>query len=556
MRSEIASRRCALRVLPTNFMPDSPTTYRTFRRTDLVGVTLAWIALVACGLPISRLSAADELRFYIREFRVDGAKRLKSLEVEEAVYPFLGPGRSPDDVEQARLALEKAYHNKGYQTVSVGIPTQDPRHGIIRLEVIEGKVGRLRVTGARWFLPSRIKQEVPSVAEGSVPNLAQVTKEMVALNRLADRRVTPELRPGAEPGTVDIELKVEDSLPLHGSLELNNRYSADTTPLRLNGALSYANCFQLGHVAGANFQLAPENTDDSLVFSGYYLARVSEHASVMLQGTKQDSDISTLGGTNVGGRGKIFGLRTLVDLPTTLKFQQTVNFGIDYKDLEEDVIIGPVTLSSPVAYYPLSVGYSASWLGENHFTEFNSSVTLNLRGLGSDEADYANKRYQASGDFIILRGDVSHTHDFSQGMQLFTKIQGQLADQPLINSEQISGGGLGTVRGYLEATALGDNGIFGTAELRSPSLIGTSSTSTKPTDEWRFHVFADAGLVTIYDALPGQDSSYGLSSVGLGTRFQLRSHYHGSLDVAVPLTNQPNAEDHDLRLTFRGWFDF
>lgn len=521
---------------------------------------MVWITLVVSGLSVTGLSAGQELRFYIREYRVEGAKRLSSLEVEEAVYPFLGPGRSPDDVEQARQALETVYHNKGFQTVAVAVPQQDPRGGIIRLEVVEGKVARLRVTGANWYLPSRIKREVPSVAEGTVPNLPQVTKELIAVNRLTDRRITPELRPGIEPGTVDIDLKVEDSLPLHGSLELNNRYSQDTTPLRLNGALSYGNFFQRGHSGGINFQLAPENTDDGLVFSGYYLARVSGGVSLMLQGTKQNSDISTLGGAAVAGSGGIIGIRAMIDLPTSPKFQQTFNFGLDCKDLSEDIVIGSDPLELPIQYYPLSAAYAASWMTERSFTELNSSLCLNLRGLGSDTIDYANKRYGATGSFAILRGDLAHTHDLTGGAQLFGKLQGQFGNQPLINSEQIAGGGLGTVRGYLEATALGDNGIFGSAELRSPSLIGTGEAAAgargNPTDEWRFHAFVDAGWVTIHDALPGQDSSFGLSSVGLGTRFQLRNHYHGSLDAAVPLSAQPNAENHDLRLTFRGWLDF
>lgn len=502
------------------------------------------------------LSAEPEPRFYIREYRVEGVKKLRQLEVEAAVYPFMGPGRTPAEVEMARQALEKAYHDQGYQTVSVLIPSQDPRRGVIRMEVVEAKVARLRVVGANWYLPSRIKTEVPSLAEGTVPDLRQVGKEIVAVNRLSDRRVTPELRPGMEPGTVEIDLKVEDSLPLHGSLELNNRYSQDTTPLRLNAALSYGNCFQAGHTAGVNLQLAPENTDDSLAWSGYYLARVSDSLSLMLQGTKQDSDISTLGGTTVGGRGNILGVRALFDLPSSPGFQQSFNLGIDYKDLEEDVVIGSTTLSSPLEYYPLSAAYAASWLADGRFTEMNTSVTLNLRGLGSDEGAYAVKRYGSSGNFIILRGDVAHTRDFDNGSQLFAKIQGQIADKPLSNSEQIAAGGLSTVRGYLEATALGDNGIFGTLELRSPTLIGKAAAGKNPADEWRFHIFADAGLVRIHDALPGQTGSQGLSSVGLGTRFQLRKHYHGSLDAAFPITELPNAEDHDLRVTFRGWVDF
>ena len=500
--------------------------------------------------------AEDTGRFYVREYRVEGSKRLEKIQVEEAVYPFMGPGRTPEDVEQARVALEKIYHEQGFQTVSVSIPEQDPRRGVIRLQVSEGKVGRLRVKGAQWFLPSRIRSEVPSMAEGQVPNLDQVGKEMIALNRMADRRVTPDLRPGVEPGSVDIDLTVEDTFPLHGSLELNNRYSADTTPLRLNGALSYGNLFQLGHTLGANVQVAPEDTEDALVYSAYYLARTSDTMSLMLTGTKQDSDISTLGGAAVAGKGEIVGLRAMVDLPNAEKFFHNFNFGIDYKNFAEDIVIGKDTISAPIEYYPLSANYAASWIAEKSFTELNTSLNLNLRGMGSDTADYEEKRFNASGNFIYLRGDLAHTRDLKGGAQAFGKIQGQVAGQPLINSEQISGGGLGTVRGYLEATALGDNGIFGTVEYRTPTLIGRGDTSPNPADEWRFHAFADVGMVGIYDPLSGQKKRTGLSSLGLGSRIQVRKHYHGSVDVAVPLLEQPNADDGDIRITFRGWADF
>ncbi|NJM36660.1 MAG: ShlB/FhaC/HecB family hemolysin secretion/activation protein, partial [Akkermansiaceae bacterium] len=252
------------------------------------GCKSAALICLYLGVASPVLSAQEITSFYIREYRVEGAKRLKKLEVEEAVYPFLGPGRTPADVEQARAALEKVYHDKGFQTVSIGVPQQDPRWGVIRLEVLENKVGRLRVNGARFFLPSRIKREAPSMAEGATPDMNQVKKEIIGLNRLTDRRVTPELRAGAEAGTVDIDLNVEDERPLHGSLELNNRNSADTTGLRLNGSISYGNLFQLGHTGGLSFQVAPQDPDDALVFSGYYLARVSDGMSLIFQGSKQD----------------------------------------------------------------------------------------------------------------------------------------------------------------------------------------------------------------------------------------------------------------------------
>ena len=520
-------------------------------RKSIVRTLISWIlpALVSCV-------SAGEMKFYIREYRVEGAKRISKLEVGEAVYPFLGPGRSADDVEQARQALEKVYHDKGFQTVSVLVPQQDPGRGIVRMEVVEGKVGRLRVNGAKWFLPSGIRREVPSLAEGSVPDFKRVEKEIINANRLADRRVTPELKPGIEPGTVDIDLNVEDKLPLHGSLELNNRYSADTTALRLNGALSYGNLFQLGHTLGANFQIAPENTDDALVYSGYYLARATDKLSLMFNATKQDSDISTLGGAAVAGKGEIAGIRAMVDMPTSAKFYQSFNFGIDYRNFDEDVVIGKDVISSPIEYYPISANYSASWMADKSFTELNTALTFHLRGMGSDENDYSNKRYNADGSFIYLRSDAAHTHDIKGGSQVFGKVQGQISSQPLINSEQIAGGGLGTVRGYLEATALGDNGVFGTFELRSPTLIGKGDTSPDPADEWRFLAFADAGVVGIYDSLPGQKKRTGLSSIGLGTRFKVRSHYNGSVDAAIPLIEQTNADNGEVRVTFRGWADF
>ena len=62
------------------------------------------------------------------------------------VYPFLGSERTSEDVEQARAALEKAYHDKGFQTVSIEIPQQKMRRGVVILNVVEAKVGRLRVS--------------------------------------------------------------------------------------------------------------------------------------------------------------------------------------------------------------------------------------------------------------------------------------------------------------------------------------------------------------------------------------------------------------------------
>jgi hemolysin activation/secretion protein len=276
----------------------------------------------------------------------------------------------------------------------------------------------------------------------------------------------------------------------------------------------------------------------------------------MVQGTKQNSDVSTISGAAVGGNGETLGISLMVDLPTTQKFYQTFNFGIDYKNYAEDIVIGPDTISSPIEYYPLSASYSANWMAEKGFTELNTVLTMHLRGMGSDESEFANKRYGASGGFCTLRADASHTHDIFGDYQVFGKIQGQLSGRPLINNEQIAGGGLSSVRGYLEATSLGDSGVFATLEMRSPTLIGKGDTSPNPANEWRFHAFADGGIVGINDALPGQESQSSFASAGLGTRVRVQEHYNGSVDFAFPLIDQLNAQVGDMLITFRGWAEF
>lgn len=495
---------------------------------------------------------------YVREYRVQGATKLPGVEVEEAVYPYLGPGRTTEDVDQARAALEKAFHDKGYQTVSVTIPPQSPKSGVIILQVEEGKVGRLLVRNARWFLPNKIMRKAKSLQPGMVPNFNDVQRDIVALNKSSDLRVTPELQPGLEPGTVDITLNVEDKFPLHGSIELNNRYSENTAPLRLNGSLSYGNLWQLGHTAGFSFQIAPEDLEDAQVFSAYYSLPVFDNTSFMITGTKQDSNVSTLGGAAVAGRGYIIGARATVTLPVLDSgFYHSLSAGMDYKHFDEDVTLGDTVMKTPIDYWPFSLSYAAGWVGKKSFTELNMSANMHFRGMGSETIEFDNKRYNADGSYLYFRGDVTHTHDLPYGFQVLTKVQGQISNHPLINSEQFSAGGQSSVRGYLESAALGDNGIAGTLELRSPSFIGKADEKTRQwKHEWRVYAFLEGGRLTLNDALPEQQERFDLASYGIGTRIKLWNHFNGSLDASLPLESQGSTDADELFLSFRVWADF
>ena len=492
---------------------------------------------------------------FIKEYRVRGNHRLSRMEVEEAVYPYLGPGRSAGDVEQARGALEKLIQSKGFQTVAVQIPAQDPAGGTVYLDIVENTVGRLRVRDARYSLPSRIKAQVPSLAEGTVPNFNEISSQIVELNQAPDRRVTPSLKAGVIPGTVDVDLKVDDTLPLHGSLELNDRYSANTTPLRIDAAASYNNLWQLNHTIGGSVQFSPQDPGQVQVYSGYYVARIPGWSSVsfVVQGVKQQSNVNTLGDIAVAGRGDVEGLRAIISLPGQNDFYHSVTLGFDHKHFDQDVTIAGQLEPTPVTYYPFSLNYTATWAPKGSITTADVGLTFAARELGSNTAEFDINRFKADGNFFYLRGDISHQRDLPKGFQAFGKLQGQVADQPLVNSEQFAGGGLGTVRGYLEAEILGDDGVAATVEFRSPNLLPTRSNAS---NEWRFYLFADGGYYSLLDPLPQQTGNFELGSIGFGTRIHWRDHFNGSLDLAFPLTSESSTDAFDPRATFRIWGEF
>ena len=274
----------------------------------------------------------------------------------------------------------------------------------------------------------------------------------------------------------------------------------------------------------------------------------------------QNSRVSTLGSIDVTGKGEIAGLRAAFKLPNIGDYSHSFTLGIDYKALEQDVTIGAVTTATktPTTYVPLTFDYSGTWVGPSFLTDLDLQVVLNLRGIGSNATQFDNNRFGADRNFIYFRGDVEQTEDLPYDLQLYAKLSGQIADSPLINSEQFSAGGLDTVRGYLESEVLGDNAAVFNFEGRSPSLLSWIKTpsSAKTANDWRFYGFFDAAAVSIDEALPGQAVRYSLASYGAGTRMTVFNDFNASLDLAVPLFSQAFTKANNPFLTFRVWTDF
>ncbi len=369
--------------------------------------------------------------------------------------------------------------------------------------------------------------------EGTLPNFQDVTKDIVALNRWPDRRVTPALRAGVAPGTVDVDLNIEDTLPLHGSIELNNKQSPSTTPLRTSISMRYDNLWQLGHSVTWTYQVSPMNPKDAMVVSRSYLARTEiDWLSVLVYGLTSDSSVATVGGSNVVGPGQVVGGRAVLTLPSRGELFHTLSLGVDYKDFKQSLKLGTdafLDSARDLCAARRHLRRDLAGRGAAHAAQRNDHGRLARHRLQPRQSSTPSVSTRPR-SFITLHADISHTQDFAGGFQLYAKLQGQAADQPLVSSEQFSLGGQDTVRGYLEIR--GDRRLrrrrhAGAArsnlaqylEQKLPNPLG-ESIKYNAFDDVRFFAFADGGNTRDPQAAHRSESHFDLASYGVGMRMK------------------------------------
>lgn len=509
----------------------------------------------------------DVPRFDVWEFRVAGNTLLATETVERALYRFLGAAKTVDDVKAAAASLEREYVAAGYHLVRVDIPEQEVAGGVVRLEVLEGRVLRSEVSGSRYFSPLRIREQLPALRDGEAMDVREFQAQLAALNGVTgDRAVTPIFRPGL-PGTTTVELRVEDRLPLHGGVELNDRYSLNTSRLRLQAELSYANLWQREHSLSVQYQTTPADTSEVEVWAGTYVWRHFAGRSLLAAyAVHSASEVAALGDFQVLGKGDIAGLRLIMPFDAHAGYGHSLTLGVDYKDLAEDLSQAgsSVPVTTPISYIPFSLGYSGTQAGGETLSRFDLGLHFGVRGLGDDEIDcefqdrdgniirqrideFACKRAGAKPNFVYLTAAVEHTRAVLRRYGLHVALRGQLADSPLVSNEQMSAGGADSVRGYVESERLGDAGFELKLELRSPPLLNGERRGVQ---ELYGVLFADAARLKVKDALPGQASRHDLSSAGLALNAKAWDGLGASLAVAWPFTNAVETQAGEPRLHF------
>ncbi len=522
---------------------------------SLIAAVALVLVSVCAKTTFAQSSGQDRpVSFEIKSYRIQGNTLLAEASIETRLAEFTGPEKTATDVERARESIENLYHELGYPTVMVSIPEQTVEDGVVKFEAIEGKIKRVTVNGNRYYTMEAVRKELPSFVTGEIPYIPRLQEEINKINSSADLKVIPKMSPGEELGTVNVELNVEDHLPLHASLEISNRASPNTTPLRLSAMIRYDNLWQRGHSISVQYQTSPMDPGEVQVVAGSYVLPVPGRDSdrIAVYGVLADSSSAFGEGFKTVGNGMVVGVRYVLPLPSHKQYHHSITFGLDYKDFKD--VLGFTEASTAgvdtsVTYMPISIAYSGFLADNWGYTQFSAGLSSAFRGLVTDKAEFETKRFKARGNYVVGTAGIERLQKLPKDTSLLVRVNGQISNQPLISNEQYAAGGLDTVRGYKESEELGDNAVHATIEFSGPDLVEKLGMDKKfkaiP------YVFYDFAALEIKDPLPSQDRHSELQSAGLGFRGTVMKNVEYDVGFGVPLTSTQHTNKFDVGAFFR-----
>ena len=416
------------------------------------------------------------VRVFVRDVRVVGNTVIPDAEIAEVTAPFKNRTLMTEDLERLRLALTLLYINKGYLTSGAIIPDQDITFGVIKVQIIEGKLTQINVEGNRWFTSSYLRDRLELGVRTPV-TLDPLQEQLQLLQQ--DRRierVNAELRPGDVQGENVLNVRVADRNPFHASMEVNNYQSPLVGEMRGIGTLTHDNL--TGHGDPLSLSYGQSSGAFPIVYGSYELPLNRYGTSFSPYYRRYDFKLieSPFDPLNIKTNTEIIGMtlrqpiyRTVTDevalsIIGEHLFTQSFVFGNVPIDLFPGFQNGAATVSA--------LRFAQDWTHRTLDTvlALRSRFSVGLNVLG---ATINSNSDTPDGQFFSWLGQAQAIKQFGEellGMQLLGRMDLQLTNSPLFPLEQVSLGGRYTVRGYREVTTLRDNSFIASVESRFPLL--------------------------------------------------------------------------------------
>jgi hemolysin activation/secretion protein len=494
--------------------------------------------------------------FDISRFDISGNTLLTPADASAAVAPYVGKGRDFGAVQGALEALEAAYHARGYQVVTVRLPEQELNGGVVRLDVVQPVIGRVQVSGNRFFDEANVRRSLPALQAGATPNMQQVSASLRMANENPARKIKLTLNNGAADNEIDASVAVADEKPWKVMLNLDNTGNGPTGDTHGGVVLQHANLWGRDHVGSFQYTTTVEEPSKVSVFGlGYHIPLYAQGDSVDLYASYSNIDSGTVSAglfdLAVNGKGAVYGARYNHTLARRGELDARLIAGIDIKAFKNSVLFAGQNLGNDITVRPLSLGYVASRSSERGDASVSLTLIHNLPGGsrgGSD--DFARARYGASASYTMLRFAAAMTRTVGQDWQARALMNGQLSRDALVPGEQFGIGGSTSVRGLDERALSTDSGLTFNLELYTPSLCPGNA-------RWqcRALAFYDAASGTRNEVLPGEIDGTTVASAGLGVRLAVGSAFNLQLDYGHVV--QPGATTGERnKLHFRMGFAY
>lgn len=467
--------------------------------------------------PVLEEMPRPPVRVWARDIQVTGSTVFSAAELAQVTAPYRHRLLATEELEELRQALTRLYVERGYINSGAIIPDQTVTKGVIALQVIEGELTEVVVTGNRWLRSSYLRQRLRLAG---TPPLHMETLQQ-HLQRLQQdphiARLQAELSPGALPGESRLRVQVHEAPLFFVALEFNNHQSPAIGAER--GLVTVAHRSLTGHgdtfsvtygrSAGLDFQLDAR----------YTLPLTARDTALTLRYQRNNTFLieSQLGPVDVTTRSEVFGVTLQEPLYRTPQQELSLAFSTerlhsDTRFVTDDPRLDPELLHdfrSELTHTALRL--ALEWLNRSpqQVLAVRSRFSLGVEALGA-----SIRAEKPDGRFFTWVGQVQWARRLTTwDLQTVARLDVQWAADPLLPLERMAIGGRTSVRGYRENQLVRDSGLVVSVESRVPLVR-----NTRWAEVVQLVPFVDVGRGWNVGAGQSTDEPI-LLSVGLGLRW-------------------------------------
>jgi hemolysin activation/secretion protein len=479
------------------------------------------------------------VRVFVRSFRILGNTVLDPEELKAVAAPYVGREVSSEELQELRRKLTQFYVDAGYISSGVIIPDQEVADGVITLQVIEGKLSRVEVTGLQRLKHDYVRDRM--VLDSERPLRLSALEERLQLlhqDRLIER-LSGQLAPSERLGESILTVAVEESRPYWLAVSIDNHRSPSVGSIQGGIHAGHWNLTGWGDALELDYGLT-EGLDD--VFLAYSLPLSARGTTLGLEYERSGSRVIEEPFAELDIKSRFRSLALRLSHPFLLTLNRSFDLTLKLENAySETFFLGGIPFPSEGAEDGKSevtvIRLISDWVDrrENQVIAARSSFSWGIDAFGATIS--AN---EPDGRFFAWLGQFQWARRFGDNRnQMIFRSDIQLASDPLLSLERFAVGGAYSVRGYRENLLVRDNGVVSSLEFRFPVLRDKTGISRT-----QLAAFVDYGQA--WNKSGDTPEPRSISSAGLGLRWDPTAYLHAELYGAVPFRKIEN-NDHDLQ---------